>query len=43
MGAELPERKCALITVPELEEGATTGNKPCGWELRMLIAEKENK
>lgn len=42
-GAELPEGKCALITVQKLEEGANTGNKPCGRELRTLIPEKENQ
>lgn len=42
-GAELPEGKCALITVPKMEEGANTGNKLSGRELRMLIPEKENQ
>lgn len=40
MGAELPEGKYALVSVPELEEGANTGNKPSGWDLRMLTSIK---
>lgn len=41
--AELPEGTCALFTVPKLEEGLNMGNKPSGFELTMLIAEKKKK
>lgn len=39
--AELPEGTCALFTVPKWEEGLNMGNKPSGFELTVLIAEKK--